>query len=58
MSEYEAVVQQWVPESMDWKECVAGEFATFDDAERRCVELRRPGRQAFVRNRKPPTEGK
>ena len=47
---FQVVVQQWVQESMDWKECVADEFGTFDEAAQRAEELIRPGRQAFVRN--------
>lgn len=44
------VVKQWLQESMEWKECVAGSHGTFEEARYQANNLRVVGCQAYVAN--------
>lgn len=50
---YICVAKQWLPESMEWKECVEGEYPTFEQARKRAVEISTVGVQGYVARPSP-----
>ena len=46
---YIAVIKQWLPQSCTWKESFAGEYVSWEDANRRVEQLAGLNREGYIK---------